>query len=470
MLNEVTTSAENVLLRNVRVLDVKAGTLGACVNVLTSKGTLVDIDVKSGPHGCGEIDGGGHTLMPGMINCHAHILSPYLSEQKGVLSAGPWMLRQMKRNFEACVAAGVVCVCDMLSPMKQMNMQRRKIASGKLIGPRILASGSLLSCRGGYPPFINPMYFPISAIIGQPKLNVHTKEKAFQAVRWLKAQGADHIKVGYTSMNHDMDGRKPMPVISHEAFDAVCQAAREVGLRVSVHHNWTEDVESILQHDVASLEHIVFDTVISDALVDVIKKKGVRVVPTLTITDSMARLEEKLNFLKSERAVEMFEKPALDHLRYLSSTWLDFKGESYQESFGMWRGARKHQGYCQESAKKLHRAGVPLLAGTDLGAVLAWPGELADEIKRLHFLAGMTPIEAIRSATLDAARFVGEEKNLGSVEPGKSADVVLVEGNPLEDLDALRRPRLVGRAGRWFRPKHNELPDFWQGHSVLYNG
>ncbi|MFA6447922.1 MAG: amidohydrolase family protein [bacterium] len=465
MLTTVETSKERVLLRNLQVLDVKKGQLSGQTNVLVEGRIILDLDAPAADAVCDTIDCEGLTLMPGLIDCHCHILSPYLSSQDSPLPPA-WSLKQMRLNFEGTLAGGVVCVRDMLSPIKIMNSNRRKIASGKFIGPDIAASGALLSVKGGYPEFINPMPFPLS-LASEPKMHADTPEHGAQFVRYLKKKGADHIKVGYTSFYRDFAIKKRMPTVSDDTLHAICKAAHELGLIVSVHHNWSQDLDHLLQFDIDSLEHVVYDRELTDEQIALAKKKGVTFVPTLTVSDSMARFEEKLGFLESDRAKEMFVEPARKHLHWISSTWLDFKNERYDEAFGFWRANRKNYAGVERSVKRMHEAGIPLCAGTDLGAVVAWPGEMADEVIRLHHV-GLTKIEAIRAATLNAAKLLQREKTLGSVEPGMYADVSLVAGNPLEDLYSLRRVRLVGKGGRWHRPKHPELPDFWPGFSITF--
>jgi imidazolonepropionase-like amidohydrolase len=467
MLTQVETSHEKSFLRNVRILDVKNGLLGEVTNVLAADGIIMDVGIREKPRDSDAIECDGGTLMPGLIDCHAHILSPFLSEQKGFL--GAWTFRQIRNNLENTLASGIVCVRDMLSTIKIMNGIRRKIASGKVLGPTILAAGPVLSCKGGYPEFINPLLFPLSAIIGQPKLNLSTPSKAASMVRYLKKCGADHIKVGFTSYTRAYQAHERMPAVTDYVFDAICKTAHEADLVVSVHHNWSEDLVRILRHDIDSLEHLVYDREINDNEIALIKNKKITVVPTLTVSDGMARFEEKLGFLESGRAKEMFEKIPLQHLIWISKTWLDFKGERYDKAFGFWRANRKNYAGVERTARKLYEAGVPMLAGTDLGAVVAFPGELADEIMRLHHI-GMTKLEAIQSATIRAAEFLGLDHKLGSVEIAKNSDIILVDGNPLDDLKALRRIRLVGKGGRWFRPEHSELPDFWPGYSVTFQG
>lgn len=466
MLEKLEHKTDKTLIKNVNLLDVRKGEIRKGVNVFAAGGVIADTD--SGPKrdaDCDVIDGGGCTMIPGLINCHAHILSPYLSTQEGM--PGPWAFRQIYRNLEATLAAGVVCVRDLLAVIHVMNRMKARIESGRVPGPDIVAAGPVLSCAGGYPEFITPVYFPLSALVGQPKMHLKSPGKAAAMVRHIHKCGAEVAKVGYTSITRDFLDKRDMPVISDEIFDAITRTAHELGMTVAVHHNWACDLPKILRANIDSLEHVVFDRELDDGEIALIKESGAAVVPTLTVTDSMARLEEKKGFLRSERAREYFEPQALEHLNWVADTWLNFDGEKYDSSFGYWRANRLHYSISQTNTARMHEAGVPICAGTDLGAVVAWPGELADEIIRLHQI-GLSRLEAIQSATINAAKLVGREKQLGAVEAGKRSDIALIEGDPLEDLRALKKVRLVGKGGNWFRPAHNEVPDFWPGFQVEF--
>ncbi len=464
MLTNVDFTSGKMLLRNARTLDVAGGKLLDATNVLIDGGKVVDIDAASAPPADADVfDLGGLTLSPGLIDTHVHILSPYLTEQKGV--PGMWTFKQMDRNCENTLAAGVVCVVDMLSPIKVLRRQRKKIAAGKVNGPDVMMSGGIFSCQGGYPEAINPVPKAVGALVGQPKYQPQSPDEAAKLVNYLHSLGATVIKVGYTRLSRQLVDGRSLPAISDEVLAGVCDAAHALGLKVRVHHNWSEDMLHLVDFKIDALEHGVYDRNLLDDEIMALKNHGASVIPTLTINDSQGRFEEKLGFLRSERAKEYFEPQALEHLLWVCSTWTKFQGESYDGSFGYTRANR----YCYEieyrNTRKLFEAGVKLYAGTDCGAVVAYPGELADEILRLTSI-GMTNAQAIRAATNEAADFIGRP-DLGEVVPGKTAHLAVFEGNPLEDLSALRRVRYVLKSGRLMKTSHDELPEFWQGFTVL---
>lgn len=464
MLNTIETRKEKVLLKNVRILDVRAGALTAQANVLTRKGMIVDLDARGDAPDCDVIECDGLTLSPGLIDCHCHILSPFIAEQKGI--PGAWALRQIHRNFAATLACGVVCVRDMLSPIKIMNHYRRAIDAGHIVGPRILAAGPIFSVRGGYPEFIEPLPGIVAAFTGQPKLHIETPRQATDAIRDLHRQGINLVKVAYTALNVWMEYDKPLPTISPEVFDAICETAHALELKVGVHHFCTDDLTEILRHDVDTIEHLPFDREFTPDELELFKRRGATVVPTLTMTDCAIRYEEKAEFLNSAQASTMFDPYVLEYLKRLAATWLDFSDPEYLKSFGASRGMRSTYYPTFRNATLLHEAGIKFCAGTDMGAVTSFPGETADEVKRLHHI-GLSRLDAMRAATLNAAELLGIGDRLGAIEPGMCADVIMIQGNPLEDIDAISRIRMVGKGGRWYKTKYPELPDFWPGFGLI---
>lgn len=463
MLERIETGTAGMLIRRVRVADVGAGVLRDSADVFVENGVIKSIDAGPPPRDCDTLDADGLTMMPGLIECHSHILSPYLSEQKGL--PGLWTFAQMRRNFEATLAAGVVCVRDMLAPIKIMNRQKKKIDSGAMPGPHILASGAILSCRGGYPEFLNPVPFPVSAFAGQPKLNLKSPAHARAIVPALHKHGINVVKVGYATYTHDFDTAHRLPAIDKDILDAVCEAAHGLGLKVAVHHNWSGDMVKLIQSDIDSLEHTVSDRELTGEEVRAFKDRGIVSVPTMTAAESIARFHDKGGFLESPAAAQYFEPQAIEHLRYLASMWTDSAPQSWHKNFGRFRNNTSQIATMQKNLKKMREAGIEMCAGTDMGAVVIFPGEMIDEIIRLHHVC-LTKEEAIRSATKNAAMLLGVERRLGTVEPGKWADVSIIEGDPFDDLEALRRVRFVAKSGAWYRALNDSVPSFWGSNPI----
>ena len=458
ILEQLPIESEETVLRDVRILNTGHGVVedAADVHVVNGRIKGVGKNVRGGA-GCVDVPGEGLIAVPGLIDCHAHILSPFLTKQEGYLA--PWTIKQIGRNLRSNLAAGVVLVKDMLSPIRIMNKVRWLLAKGKLCGPDILASGAILSCAEGYPEFIFPIPWPLSAMIGTPKYHLSTPQQAQKAVRYLCHCGADHIKVGYTSRPREYEGPR-MPVVSKEVLDAICETSHALGRRVSVHHNWTDDLEPILQSDVDTLEHLCNDRPLTDEEVAFVKSRGVTITPTLTVTHNMSFFDKKSRFMGSRAADEMFEPEARKHLQFVVNTWLDENERSYHDVFGFWRANLDAYFNAKKSAEMLHRAEVQLLCGTDFGAVVAYSGEQADEVARLS-LIGMTNLEAIRAATSHAARFLNVHADYGAVAVGRKADFFLVQGNPLEDITALRNVKMVGKNGNWFRIGGDTTTPMW---------
>ncbi len=464
MIEPVDTGGRKVLIRGARILDTVSGCLTSPMDVLVNGDTIEDIDCTGPARGVHIIDGDGLTLAPGLIDCHCHVLSPFLVEQKGMM--GTWALRQIRRTFAAMLACGVVCAKDMLSPIKIINHYRRAIEKGRMHGPRILAAGPILTAHGGYPDFINKLSFPAALFTGQPRIDIDSPQRASSVIRYLQSKGIDFVKVGYAMESLHLDSTCRLNVVSHDIMREICTTAHSLDLKVSVHIGGTADIQELLVHDIDSLEHLPIDRQLTPQEAEAIRQHGATVVPTLTITESSFRFEDKMEFLESRHASSMFEPQVLSHLKSVAAAWLDFSDPDHLKSIGKTRANRDMAKILFGNVKSLVRAGVRICAGTDMGAAISFPGETIDEMKRLK-LAGLSTIEAIRSATLHAAGFIGLGNKLGSIETGAYADMLLIEGNPLDDIDAFRHIRTIGCRGRWYTPAFPHTPDYWNERGLL---
>lgn len=385
------------------LVDVNTGTSTPNAVVLIENG-LIKVIGKIGsvkiPAGAKVINANGKTILPGLWDMHSHF------EQA---EWGP-----------AYLAAGVTTVRDCGNEFEYINAIKSAIDGGRGVGPNILKAG-IIDGKG-------PMSLGI--------IQADTREEAIKAVDRYKENGFAQIKI-YSSV-------KPAIV------KAICDEAYKLGLTVTGHIpngmtlqqgvdsgmnmvNHEQYVYAILKRN--KDRSVDFDDSVSVAAIKFIKDHHVVIDPTLgvfelafrNVKDSITNLEPAYNTLP----------PPLQTL---------FKNMGMEPA-----NAMKFQPVMQSmvtSVKKLYDAGVIIVAGTDMG----FPGFSLDRELELYVSAGLTPAQAIQTATITPAQAMGIDKQTGSVEAGKQADIILVDGDPLKNISDIRKVSVVIKAGRVYDP------------------
>jgi imidazolonepropionase-like amidohydrolase len=370
------------------------------------------------PSGASVVGGGGMFLIPGLWDMHVHTVIPGGREVLALY-----------------VVNGVTGVRDMAGDWAQVTAWRREITEGRLLGPRIVAAG----------PYIEGGDVPI------PHLLVRTLAEARPAVDSLKRLGVDFVKL------HSQ--------LPREVYFAAARAAREAGLRIAGHVPRSITAREASDSGLASIEHMlqiptpctpaeslalvprfpvqgVLGRCTSDDLGPLfghLARNGTWVVPTLVAQYEIAR------WPKRDLPGDVFGAYLPDTLRrYVAQIFpmvdsvphdADIVGMALWEKRVTLVGA-------------LHRAGVGVLPGTDAPLRNSPPGFGLHEELALLAHGGLSPFDALRAATLDPARFLALRDSLGTVEPGKLADLVLLEANPLADIRNTRRVNAVIANGR----------------------
>lgn len=415
---------------DVTVVDVESGKAVPGRTVIVS-GELIDIVGETEgveiPAGARTVDGQGLYLMPGLVDAHVHFFD------------APVFGRVM-------IANGVLLVRDMAMLTNQALELRDQLNRGEILGPQMVVTGAVLD---GDPPF-----FP------DVSLALSTPEDGRVAVRQQADAGVDMIKV-YTLLEAD-------------TFLAIVDEAQQLGLKAVGHVPESIYIEDAAAAGLASSEHLHgFDKVIGKLLgerVDLsyrgigadagyllrldevdrrelqdvfgrLRDSGLTVCPTVVTFHAGARLD----------SVRAGVFPGSD---YISQTVLDIWETQWTQQDqlpdAMW------QNWAQ-MVDQLNEAGVPLMVGTDLIFPGIVPGFSVHEEMAIWQDAGIAPAEVLRSATIVPTRFMGLDDGLGTIAEGKTASMVLVAANPLEDVRHAQQTEGVFLRGQYFSP--DELDD-----------
>jgi imidazolonepropionase-like amidohydrolase len=403
-------------ITHVTVVDVAGGAPRADQTVVVSGARIVSVGPSAGarvPRGARVVDGTGKYVVPGLWDMHSH------ATMFGRTALGLYL------------AHGVTGIRDMgAERFAVAKAWRDSIAAGEIAGPRMRIAGPVVE---------NPRWLAGARRMIDASGTPWTLYERFgpaspaEAVRWVDsvaALGANHVKV------------RNWPDTA--TARALVERARERGLPVVGHGN-----EPFPRTGVATLEHGVWPPLrASDAARDSLWKRlaagGTAMVPTLVTWP--IRLDPP------DTLIARIDGGRIDGLCYVPAAtvkgWRDQLLQLKQERNSIdWREVYRGE---VRNAGEMHRAGVALLAGTDIGAPLLVPGfSLHDELALLVRDAGMTPLQALQAATIAPARAMGLADSLGTVEAGKVADLVLLDADPLADVRNTRRIHAVVANGRW---------------------
>lgn len=422
-----------VIVRGVSVLDVDSGAVLRERDVLLSDGRIAKIGLAgsvAAPAGAREIQGAGATLVPGLVDMHGHVDGD---------AAPTWAGRfpDIEANLRSYVYSGVTTVFDPADSTPEAFERRGRVADGELMGPRIYTAGPIITIVDGHPIAIVKEFAPWWIewyIVPRVAVAVDSEAAAEAAVDEIAANQPNAIKIVIDAIPLDA------PRMSREIATAVVKRARSHGLRTVAHIGTSEDAIDAAEAGVAAWVHGVYKEAIAEPDIARLVGYGIPMVVTVEVFDRYARALTPRESTALEREIA----PAS-----LLASFYPVPEDFEVGSFGPWiELLQERRGVATDNVRRLHRAGMKILAGSDAqSGVFPGPGLH----RELHHLvaAGLAPVEAIRAATSDAARWLanGEEPDFGSIAVGKRADLLLVEGDPSVDVGALERIREVFLGG-----------------------
>jgi imidazolonepropionase-like amidohydrolase len=375
-------------------------------DVLVEDGKIAAIG--TGLPGGSSIDGRGHTLIPGLIDCHIHALVHNIDVWRLVQQPISYRLFEAGRDLVTTLASGITSARDCGGADLGV---RQAIEDGVLAGPRLKISVAMLSRTGGHGDYWMPsgVSAGIIPILPQMPANVvDGPDEIRRAVRALLRAGADVVKVAVTGGTLSPRSNPHAAQFSNEELALLVGEARLGGVPVAAHAHGAAGIKAAVRAGVASIEHGVY---MDDAAIELMLEHGTFLVPTLAASVSV---------LEAGRAGQALHEASLR------------KQEACLQSH-------------RESFRKAYQRGVKIAMGTDAGVTPH--GKNLRELS-LMVAEGMSPEDALLSATSNAAELLGVGQELGTIEVGKKADLVLLRGRGLDVSDLQERVVAVYQGGR----------------------
>ena len=365
------------------------------------------------PAGAKLVDLGDVTLLPGFIDAHTHIIGRELADPQ----ANDALVRDYEStgaiigvaNAQKTLLAGFTTIRNVGAPNFDDMALRKAVNDGNVIGPRMQNAGHAIGITGGH---CDENGFRPGLMDGNPMIGVADgAEQIRAAVRYQAKYGADVIKMCATGGVLSEGDAVGVQQYTYEEMKALVDEATKLDRKVAAHAHGAEGIKTAVRAGVASIEHGSF---LDEEGARLMLQHGTYLVPTLSAGEAVLKAADA-GVLKGLRAQK----------------------------------ARAAAAAMRNGVKIAVKDGVPIALGTDAG--VGAHGTNGHEFTLMVEWGGMTPMQSIVAGTMNGAKLLGWDKQIGSLAPGKWADVVAVPGDPLQDIHVMERPVFVMKNGYVYR-------------------
>ncbi len=389
----------DLLIKNARVFDGSSVREGlCCVGITGKKITFVgDAPVAAAR----EIDAGGRFLMPGLIDCHIHLLNMWTAKDEATMAAD--IERELPKRLGDFLAAGVTTVKSVGDSEDDILRVREMLATGSLVGPRLFATGAAFAAPGSHPA--TTIYAQNPWVRKRATVEADSPELVREAVRRMAEKKIDAVKIvhqggcrhgePYFFKAEALGLNVQILRIEREVLGAIIDEAHKHNLKTTVHTVDQEAAIEALEAGADGLEHGIMEHKLSD-----------------------------------DRVIELLLR---NRASYVPTLWLlGFEEEAAEARYA--------------NLKRIAGAGVRVALGTDSFCGFGKFGENTLVETERSAAAGIEPLAILKMATQNAAEHLGTDA-LGTIAPGKLADLILLDGDPSTDITALRNLRMVIKEG-----------------------
>lgn len=410
ILHPVLLPAQRTILHCGKLIDVTKGQMLNEYSIIVEGNTITDVQAGyTKPAGADKvIDLKNKTVLPGLIDCHVHMeheTSPTRYLENFTYNAADYAFQSVV-YAERTLMTGFTTVRDLGGT--GVNISLRNAINKRLIkGPRIYTAGKIIASTGGHADPTNGFRDDLMGDPGPAAGVANGPDECRKAVRQRYKEGSDLIKITASGGVLSVAKSGENPQFTEEEIKAIVETAHDYGFKVAAHCHGAEAMKRAVRAGVNSIEHGTF---MDEEVMQLMKQHGTYFVPTIIAGKSVADSAKKPGYY-----------PALVTPKALAI------GPKIQSTFA-----------------RAYKAGVKIAFGTDAG-VYAHGKNWMEFIYMTE--AGMPPMEAIRSATVSAADLIGVSDKTGSIEKGKLADIIAVEGDPVKDIRVMGKVAFVMKDG-----------------------
>ena len=428
--SEQSGSVGELLLQNVTLIDGTGAEPQAGVDTRISQGRIIEIgpDLSASPGG-ESIDGSGKFVIPGLIDAHVHLDAPMIfqitpDEKEQILDHIP----------KAFLYNGVTTVLNVSSKVDWIFEQRQAEREGRLLSPRIYATGRSFTPEGGW-----------GSRHGGALADA---EDALARAQDYISRGTDGFKV---IIEDGLGASGTYNRMSDEMMMAISRIAHENDVPIYTHAINLDEFHSAVAMSSTAIVHGLEDPIPpDDTILQDMVENNVMLVPTHSLWEA---------FLRHDEAAADLDDPILrDSVPHFLLDYMqdpDYRAEETRRflavaNMPVYKWAEEKIPVFSENILKAHQAGVIVATGTDAGGPVGFNFQgynLPWEVK-LFVQAGLTPMDALVAATRNGARVIGVEDQLGTVEAGKLADLLILTANPLDDIDNIRKIETIVYKGK----------------------
>ncbi len=410
-------SANDTIIHAGRLINVSDGKVQSEMTLVIRDGKIVSVDegyLRPGlPADASEnptvIDLREHTVMPGLMDMHTHLMMQHhkkIYSDQFFMNEADFALRSTT-YAKRTLMAGFTTVRDLGDNGTNSVSLRKAIDEGWIIGPRIFTAGKSLATTGGHADPTNGTKGDFRRDAGPVEGVVNGIEDARKAVRQRYKDGADLIKLTATGGVLSLAKNGQNPQFTEEELETIVKIAKDYGMTVAVHAHGTEGMKRAVLAGVDSIEHGTFMT---PEVMQLMRDRGTYLVPTI-----------------------------------MAGVWVGEKSKEDDYFPAVVRPKAAEIGpIILKTFSKAHAAGVKIAFGTDSG--VSPHGDNAREFE-LMVAGGMTPMEAIQAATLNAALLLKVNDQLGTLAPNMVADLIAVKGDPIANIRLMRKVAFVMKEG-----------------------